>query len=175
MSAVLALACGPVAFGPFQNGLRIIPSNDKAYIAKIMYDPSIYPFISDDNSPNVGKEMVIAEIMKPHYEALCVFDGDLPCGAFVFEVHDNEAEMHTLLLPCCHGSRAIQVGKMALEYMLKTRGMKRVFGFCFSDCKAAIFFSRKIGLKFDCEVDHPNTRSGQKVTRLNFSINNLNH
>lgn len=175
MSAWLAIG-GPI--GPLLaatsliEGIRLAPSYDKTYVEWLMFHDEIYPFISDDKSKDIPREDIIKAINSPVFEVIRVFDGATPCGAFVLEVSGDEAEMHTLLLPNCRGAKAIEAGKKMIEYMFQKRGIRRVFGFCFSDCKAAIWFTKKIGLKFESEVPHHNTRGGKSVNRVNFSITN---
>jgi hypothetical protein len=150
--------------------LKITETKDLDHACEIMFHPEIYPFISDDFADQLPRETIIQAMKASSFKLLKVTNGEQDCGVFILDVRGKSAELHTLLLPCCRGAMAVQAGRKMLDYIHTNLGIDQLYGFCFSDCKAAIWFSKKIGFKFDSEVDHPNTRHGEKVKRINFKI-----
>ena len=117
--------------------------NDLNLINEIILNPFVQDDIADDSSMGVS----ILEIPS-HMRFIGVYDNDILCGLYML-VPQNCAtvEVHTCLLPLLRGRKAIQAGRLIIEYMFDQ--YKKIISWIPVDNKKAELYSKLLGFKIE--------------------------
>ena len=117
--------------------------NDLNLINEIILNPFVQDDIADDSSLGVS----LAEIPS-HVQFMGVYDNDILCGLYML-VPQNCAtvEVHTCLLPLLRGKKAIQAGRLIIEYMFDQ--YKKIISWIPVDNKKAELYSKLLGFKIE--------------------------
>jgi RimJ/RimL family protein N-acetyltransferase len=125
----------------------------------------IYAYRSDDTCP--PKEEFEVELNDSIRFVLCYDDGQL-MGGFLFIFKDNEAEIHTCMLPIAKG-KAKGFGDLVLAKIFKETDVQRVTSYAPVDNPLAKRLALRCGLKFT-GYGHAMIKNGVKVDVENFAI-----
>ena len=117
--------------------------SDLNLINEIILDPFVQDDIADDSSIGVS----ISEIPS-HVRFMGVYDNDMLCGLYML-VPQNcvTVEVHTCLLPLLRGKKAIQAGRLIIEYMFDQ--YKKIISWIPVDNKKAELYSKLLGFKIE--------------------------
>lgn len=138
-------------------------TNDSDLATSIMR--SIYAFISDDTCP--PKEEFEVKLTDSIRFVLC-YDNDQLMGGFLFIFKDNEAEIHTCMLPIAKG-KAKDFGDLVLQKVFKETDVDRITSYAPIDNPLAKRLALRCGLKFT-GYGNAMIKNGQKVDVENFAI-----
>lgn len=99
-------------------------STDVELIKRVMTHPQIYPSISDDACPPAEQfQPTMHETI--HY--MVVKDGEELLGLWVLSQQNSVCwEVHTCLLPCAWGDRAVLAAKTGLDWLWKNTSCQRL-------------------------------------------------
>ena len=117
--------------------------NDLNLINDIILNPFVQDDIADDSSMGVS----ISEIPS-HVRFIGVYDNNILCGLYMI-VPQNCAtvEVHTCLLPLLRGRKAIQAGRLIIQYMFDR--YKKIISWIPVDNKKAELYSKLLGFKIE--------------------------
>ena len=117
--------------------------NDLNLINEIILNPFVQDDIADDSSIGVS----ISEIPS-HVRFMGVYDNDILCGLYML-IPQNCAtvEVHTCLLPLLRGRKAIQAGRLIIQYMFDR--YKKIISWIPVDNKKAELYSKLLGFKIE--------------------------
>ena len=117
--------------------------NDLNLINEIILNPFVQDDIADDSSMGVS----ISEIPS-HVRFIGVYDNNILCGLYMI-VPQNCAtvEVHTCLLPLLRGRKAIQAGRLIIQYMFDR--YKKIISWIPVDNKKAELYSKLLGFKIE--------------------------
>ena len=117
--------------------------NDLNLINEIILNPFVQDDIADDSSMGVS----ISEIPS-HMRFIGVYDNNILCGLYMI-VPQNCAtvEVHTCLLPLLRGRKAIQAGRLIIQYMFDR--YKKIISWIPVDNKKAELYSKLLGFKIE--------------------------
>lgn len=146
-------------------------SNDPELILKTITHKDVYKCVSDDRCPSEDN-FSIPEFSDQFFCAECHDDQYLGCFCFIMK-SENEAEIHTCLLPQAKGL-GVKLGGLVLDLVSKKDGINLVSTYVPEDNQAALSVALKCGFKFDKEID-PMIRDGKKIktSRYIFEIGDL--
>lgn len=117
--------------------------SDLNLINEIILNPFVQDDIADDSSMGVS----ISEIPS-HVRFMGVYDNNILCGLYML-VPQNCAtvEVHTCLLPLLRGRKAIQAGRLIIQYMFDR--YKKIISWIPIDNKKAELYSKLLGFKIE--------------------------
>lgn len=141
--------------------ITLEPTTDLAWLNSVLHDPSVWPWIVNDEVPDVSAE----ELIKAGVEFVAVLKDGTKVGAFALhpEASGNGTQMHTCLLPSCRGRQAVEAGRLLLTQCLRRPECRAVTGFVPDDNRAAGWFARRIGLEPTGRLEAVWPRHGQKI------------
>ena len=113
----------------------------------LINDIILNPFVQDDIADDSSMGVSISEIPS-HVRFIGVYDNDMLCGLYML-VPQNCAtvEVHTCLLPLLRGKKAIQAGRLIIEYMFDQ--YKKIISWIPVDNKKAELYSKLLGFKVE--------------------------
>ena len=117
--------------------------NDLNLINEIILNPFVQDDIADDSSLGVS----LAEIPS-HMRFIGVYDNDILCGLYML-IPQNcvTVEVHTCLLPLLRGKKAIQAGRLIIQYMFDR--YRKIISWIPVDNKKAELYSKLLGFKVE--------------------------
>lgn len=110
-----------------------------------MIDPAIYPYISDDGTP---EPWLYKPIESEDFYYLSVLDNDQNVlGLFLVHPHNMIMfEIHTCLLPVCRGKKADEAAQLVLKWVFENTICKKLITHVPENNKPALEYAKRAGL-----------------------------
>ena len=97
--------------------MRIDRCTDPKIINSIISHPRIYPHVSDDHSPKAEDFDCSEALRTDGVYFLTPIDGEV-LGCFIVHLHTMTLfEVHTCLLPCCWGKKALEATALCAKWV----------------------------------------------------------
>lgn len=143
----------------------IVRSFDYELIRQIMINPAIYPYISDDGTP---EPWLFKPIESSQFYYLLVLDNDnIVLGLFLVHPHNIAMyEIHTCLLPHCRGKMADEAGKLVLEWIFENTPCQKVMTHVPEYNRSALKYAERAGM----QIEGVNRLSFQKLGQLHDQV-----
>lgn len=104
--------------------MRFERMEDMKRIRETITNPAIYPHVSDDGSPTAQE---FQPIEHPAIIYLGVYEAEEYGGMFMFAPSSTACyEVHTCLLPCFWGSKAVEAARGAAKWIWLNTPCKRI-------------------------------------------------
>ena len=146
--------------------MRIVETKNIGTLQHLVEDDDIFDAISDDSTDG---NRDVAPFVSEGSLCLEVEDGGSAEGVFVFRpVSEGIVEMHTIMGKTCRGKKALQAGKLAVDYV-KSKGYG-IVGYTFSDSPAQLWFAKKLGFSESSRSVHSTTRHGKPVDLIHLIL-----
>lgn len=150
--------------------MRIEPCNDLDLVKKVLTHPEIYPYISDDGSPNPDDfEPIHVEGAAFH---LGVWSDDNRLLG-IFFIHKNNAilwEIHTSLLPICRGRCAREAARLVIEWIFGNTSCRKLMSWVPSIYPHVIEYATNAGLVQEGVSKASFLKNGQVCDMILFGI-----
>lgn len=119
-------------------------TRDLSLVKSVITDPGVWPFVSDDDSPAIGKywpsETVTYVIVKTN-------DDRLVLGLFALApISKVMVEVHTCLLPEVSGKDKLKAALLLIKWVWENTEFHRLITCVPAYNRAALWFSKKVGL-----------------------------
>lgn len=126
--------------------ITIERSHDYALIQRIITHPEIYPYVSDDHSPDPADywpmESAQMVYIVPMYNLI------FPMGVFACHPHNSICyEAHTCILPDFRGERALMAAQASVTWFFENTDGLKVITHVPRYNRIAYHFSKKVGFK----------------------------
>lgn len=144
------------------SNLRVEPCSDHTYIESVFEHPAVRPYVTHDALP---KDIDLRPLLAcSDVVFLKAYLNDAPCGGFLFKGNDA----HTVLLPPARGNLAVELAKLAVEWVHQNRGYDHLVSYCYSCHPHTLWFAKRIGFVHAGTRDDHITVKGEPV--LTYSL-----
>ncbi len=124
--------------------MRISETLDADAIKRIVTDPAVYPMVTEDDSPSIEEyEPPMADCVT----YLLVEDDGMQGVFALIKKSSAVVELHTCLLPCCRGKRALEAVKLMIDHVWANTKFTRIVTAVAEFNKPAILFALKSGFE----------------------------
>lgn len=148
--------------------IKVEFTDDAELIRNTITHPSVYKFVSDDTCPDV-ENFNIPEINGDFFCASCTEDG-IYMGCFCFvKKSDEEAEIHTCLLPAARGKSTL-FGMAVLRLVFNMMNFSKISTFIPINNILAKKLAIKCGFLVQKE-DKPLIIGGIEIPVFSYAIN----
>jgi hypothetical protein len=118
----------------------------------VSQDKSIVERITNDEwgalDSDTRKCHVKLIVGNPKNHTLIAKNGEHILGCFVLDCKDEGVfELHTMLLPWCHGKMALEASRLGLEFCKGLKDIKKIQTFCPMNHKEILLFALLCGFK----------------------------
>lgn len=149
--------------------IEIEETKDFVILNKIIRDPSVYPFISADHSPEPNEYSVKGHVGLPENVFYLVKMHDNLVGCFIF----TSGEMHTCLLPDCRGKYAIEAGRKVI-IKFEQEHPETITSFAWEEEPRTTWYANKLGFIAIGQSELSTyTRNGKNMTVIRYIKNRL--
>lgn len=150
-----------------QSRIHVTPTRDFSTMHAIMRHPAVYPFMTDDTSPEPHLAYLIQAAIY-----LLVLDGGSPVGFFGLQpLTDNTGYIvHTVMLPGFRGGKALQAARQGMNWVFRNTSATRIESYSFDHQPEVALFCRWAGFKEYGAHIHPVTVNGSKILVHDFRI-----
>lgn len=125
--------------------LSVAPTVDYELIRGIATHPKIFSRISDDDTP-LREEW--SPMQHPALTYLLASDEEGPCGYWMLQPHASYLlEVHTVLLPRVWGPKAIDLARIAIQWVWANTKTQRMFTLVPEFNRVALKFAEASGFK----------------------------
>jgi RimJ/RimL family protein N-acetyltransferase len=124
--------------------IRLELSRDFDVINRIMREPSIYPFISDDYTPAPEQ----CDMTTSGMQFVLVHAGEELAGLYAMQFHSAiMLEIHTCLMPSFHGEFARQAARAIIGWVFSQTPCEKMITLVPVTNRAALRYAHRSGLK----------------------------
>lgn len=129
--------------------LHLKQTFSRKIISDVVSDESVYPWITDDNSPEDPEYFVDSLLANQDNLFIKVVDNDNQVGGLFVarKVSNFSYEIHTNLLPHCRGELAIEAGQKVLEWLFTKTDCMRVVSVIPDNNPAAKHLAESCGME----------------------------
>lgn len=126
--------------------MRIERTYDMELVRRITVDPAVYPYVSDDGSPEPEDfEPVESDVI---YYLLVLDNDENVLGLFLVHPHNTILyEIHTCLLATCRGSKADEAAQKVLAWIFENIPCHKLMTHVPEHNRSALHFAERAGLK----------------------------
>lgn len=135
-------------------------TNDMDLVTRVMTDPCVYPYVTDDGSPNPEEfEPVESDLI---YYLLVLDYSKNVLGLFL--VHPQNSimyEIHTCLLRSCRGLMADEAARLVLQWIFNNTPCQKLITHVPAYNKPALDYAKRSGFTVEGNNSHSFLKNGK--------------
>jgi len=150
--------------------MKIVQTRDADLVKRIITDPRIYPWVTEDDAPPVERFDCAGVVDAPGVYFLSPLDGADVAGVFMVHRHTSSIyEVHTCILPKYWG-RSIEAARALIAWVFDNTGCRKLITLVPENNRHALALAKNAGMQEQGCITQSYLKGGKMLDQIILGI-----